>query len=111
MVYENRMLRKIFGSNRDEITGEWMTLHNEELCDVFSSLEGAWGGKHVSPIEDRICAYSVSVERSEGRRPFRRHRHRWEGNIKVGLQQLGRRSINWIDLPRDRDSCRALMNA
>jgi hypothetical protein len=39
-VYENRVLRKIFGSKRDEVTGEWMTLHNEELCDVYSSLVG-----------------------------------------------------------------------
>jgi hypothetical protein len=111
MVCGNRIPRKILRSKRDEITGEWMTLHNEELCDVCSSLEGGWGGEHVSHIEDRICAYSVSVERSERRRPFGRLRHRWEGNIKVDLQQLGRRGMNWIDLPRDRDSFRALMNA
>jgi hypothetical protein len=36
-VFENRMLRKIFGPKRDEVMGEWIKLHNEELCDLYSS--------------------------------------------------------------------------
>jgi hypothetical protein len=40
MVYENRVLRKILRSKRNEVTGEWMTIHNEEPWDVYSSLEG-----------------------------------------------------------------------
>jgi hypothetical protein len=36
-VFENRVLRKIFGPNRDEVTGEWRKLHNEEVHDLYSS--------------------------------------------------------------------------
>jgi hypothetical protein len=36
-VFENRVLRRIFGPERDEVTGEWRKLHNEELCDLYSS--------------------------------------------------------------------------
>jgi hypothetical protein len=36
-VFENRMLRRIFGPKKDEVTGEWRKLHNEELCDLYSS--------------------------------------------------------------------------
>jgi hypothetical protein len=35
-VFENRVLRRIFGPKRDEVTGEWRKLHNEELCDLYS---------------------------------------------------------------------------
>ena len=37
MVFENRVLRRIFGPKRDEVTGEWRTLHNEELNDLYCS--------------------------------------------------------------------------
>jgi len=36
-VFENRVLKEIFGPKRDEVTGEWRRLHNEELCDLYSS--------------------------------------------------------------------------
>jgi hypothetical protein len=42
-VYENRMQRKMHGSKRDEVTGKWVTLHDDELCGVYASLCGGEG--------------------------------------------------------------------
>ena len=41
-VLENRVLRRIFGSKRDDVTGEWRKLHNEELNDLYSSPNIVW---------------------------------------------------------------------
>jgi len=41
-VFENRVLKRIFGPKRDEVTGEWRKLHNEELNDLYSSLSIVW---------------------------------------------------------------------
>jgi hypothetical protein len=75
-VFENRVLRKIFGPKRDEVTEEWRRLHNEELNDLYSSSNiirvmksriMRWAG-HVARMGDRRGAYRVLVGRSEGRR-------------------------------------------
>ena len=86
----NRVLRRISGPNRDEVTGEWRKLHNEELNDLYSSpnivrvikskrmrLAG-----HVVHMGDRRSIYRVLVANPEGKRPLGRNRHRWEDNIK-----------------------------
>jgi hypothetical protein len=41
-VFENRVMRRIFGPKRDEVTGEWRRLHNEELNDLYSSPNIIW---------------------------------------------------------------------
>ena len=55
--------------------------------------------------------YRVLVAKPEAKRPFGRHRCRWEDNIKMDLQEVGCAGMDWIDLAHDRDRCRALVNA
>ena len=84
------MLRRIFGPKRDRVTGEWMKLHNEELCDLYSSPNIFWVIKrrrmrwagHVACMWERIGVYKVLVGKPEGKRPLGRPRHRWDDNIK-----------------------------
>jgi hypothetical protein len=87
-VFENRVLRRIFGPKRDEVTGEWRRLHNEELNDLYSSpnIIGViksrrlrWAD-HVARMGVGRCAYRILVGRPEGRRPRERPRPRWEDN-------------------------------
>jgi hypothetical protein len=95
-MFENRMLRKIFGPKRNEITGEWRKLHNEELNDLncspntvrVISREMRWEG-HVACIGDRRGAYGVLVEKPEGKTPLGGRRRRWECNIKMDVQEVG----------------------
>jgi len=76
MVFENRVLRKIFGSKGDKVTGEWKELHNEELNDQYSShnivlaikLRMRWAG-HVAHTGERRGVYRVLVGKPEGKRP------------------------------------------
>ena len=60
---------------------------------------------------ERRGVYRISVRKPEGKRPLGRPRCRWENNIKMGLQEVGCGGMNWIDLAKDRDRWRALVNA
>ncbi|KAJ4431642.1 hypothetical protein ANN_20241 [Periplaneta americana] len=90
-VFENKVLRKIFGAKRDEVTGEWRKLHNTELHALYSSPDIIrkiksrrlrWAG-HVARMGESRNAYRVLVGRPEGKRPLGRPRRRWEDNIKM----------------------------
>jgi hypothetical protein len=120
-VFENRVLRRIFGSKRDEVTGEWRKLHKEELRDLYSSpsiirimksRRMMWAG-HVARMGEKINAYRLLVGKPEGKRPLGRPRHtrRWVDNIKMDLLEIGWGSVDWIGLAQDRDKWRALVNA
>jgi hypothetical protein len=96
-VFENRVLRRIFGHKRDEATGEWRRLRNEELNDLYSSPNiireiksrgMRWTG-HVARTREKRGAYRILVGRPEGTRPAGRPRHRREDNIKMDLQEVG----------------------
>jgi len=96
-VFENRMLRSIFGSKRDELTGEWRKLHNKELNDLYCSPNivrviksriKRWAG-HVAHMGARRSVYRILVWKPEGKRPLGRPRRRWEDNIKMDLQAVG----------------------
>jgi hypothetical protein len=96
-VFENRVLKRIFGPKRDEVIAEWRRLHNEELNDLYSSpniirviksRRMRWAG-YVAHMGVRRGAYRILVGRPEGRRPLGRPRRRWEDNIKMYLQKLG----------------------
>jgi hypothetical protein len=96
-VFENRVLRRVFGPKRDEVTGEWRKLHNEELNDLYSlpsivrvvkSRRMRLAGHVARMGEDRVM-HRVLVGKPEGKRPVGRLSRRWEGNIKMGLQEVG----------------------
>jgi hypothetical protein len=95
-VCENRVLRKIFGPKRDEVTGECRKLHNEELHDLYSS-PGEMGGACGTNGEKRN-AYRLLVGKSEGKRPLGRPRRRWVDNIRMDLGDVGWDDVDWIDL-------------
>jgi len=110
-VFENRVLRRIFGPSRDKVTGEWRKLHNEELNDPYSSpnivrvvksRRMRWAG-HAAKMGDRRGIYRVLMGKPEGKRPLGRPRHRWEDNIKTNLQEVGCGGMDWIVLAQDRD--------
>jgi hypothetical protein len=98
-VLENRVLRRILGPKRNEMTGGWRKLHNEELHGLYSSpsifrvikaRRMRWAGHVVRG------AYNILVGRPEGRRPLGRHRRRWEGNIKMNRKETGFWDVDWI---------------
>jgi len=92
-VFENRVLRRIFGPKRDEVTGEWRKLNTEKLNDLYCSFNTfrviksrrmRWTG-HVARMGDRSGVYSVLVGKPERKRSLGRPRLRWEYNIKMDL--------------------------
>jgi hypothetical protein len=118
-VYENRELRRIFGTKRDEITAECRKLYNEELNDLYSSLNIVrviksrtvrWAG-HVAHMGEGRGAFRDLVGKPEGTRPLGRLRHTWEFNIKKDLQVVRCRGMDWIDLAHHRVRWWPLVNA
>jgi hypothetical protein len=118
-VFQNRVLRNIFGPKRDEVTGEWRKLRNEELHDLYSlssiigimkSRRMRWAG-HVTRMGEKRNAYRSLVGKPEGRMPLGRPRHRWVDNIRMDLVELGWGDVEWIGLAQDRDRWRALVNS
>jgi len=86
-VFENRVLRRIFGPKKDDVTGELRELHKEELNDLYSRRM-RWA-MHVARMGEIIVLYRVLVGIPEGKRPLGRRRRRWEDNIKMDLQEVG----------------------
>jgi hypothetical protein len=96
-VFENRVLRRIFGPTRGEVTGEWRKLHNGELHNLYSSPDiigqikssrMRWAG-HVARMREGRSVYRVLVGKTEGKRPLKRSRRRWEDGIKMDLREVG----------------------
>jgi hypothetical protein len=118
-VSENRVLRRIFGPKRDEVTGEWMKLHNEELHNLYSSPDIIRQVKsrrirlagHVARMGEERKVYKVLVGKSEGKRPLGRPRRRWEDGIRMDLREIGLEGVYWIRLAQDRDRWRAVVSA
>ena len=89
--------KTIFGTKRDEITGEWRKLHNAELHALYFSASTIRNLKsrrlrllgHVAHMDQYRNAYRVLVEKSEGKKPLRRPRHRWGVNIEMDLREVG----------------------
>jgi len=118
-VFENMVLRRMFGTRRDEVTGEWRRLHNEELNDLYSSLKIVrviklrrmrWAG-HVARMGEERGVYRVLVGKPEGKRQLGRPRRRWVDNIRMDLQEVGCGYMDWIGLAQDRDRWRTLVTA
>jgi hypothetical protein len=113
------VLRRIFGPERDEVTGEWRKLHNEELRDLYSSpsiirmiksRRMRWAG-YVARMGAKRNAYRLLLGKPEGKRPLGSPRHRWVGNIRIDLGEVGWSNVDWIDLAQDRNRWRALVNS
>jgi hypothetical protein len=113
-----RVLRRIFGRKRDEVTGGRRKLHDEELHGSYSSpsivrvikpRRMRWAG-HVARMGEVRGAYNILVGRSDGRRSLGRPRPRWEDNIKMDLWEIGFGDVDWIYWAQDRDRWRAFVN-
>jgi hypothetical protein len=107
-VFENRVLRKIFGPKRDEVTREWRRLHNTELYGLYSSPNiksgiMRWAGHVARMVGEVHTGFWWGNLRA---RPTRR----WE-DIKMDLQEVGWGGMEWVDVAQDRDRWRAFVNA
>jgi hypothetical protein len=116
-VFKNRVLRRIFGPQREE-DGSWRKLHNDELHSLYSSpnivrviksRRMGWT-RHVARMEEGRGVYRVLVGRPEGKRPLGRPRRKWEDNIKLDLREIGIDGANWIQLAQDRVQWRSCVN-
>jgi hypothetical protein len=101
-VSENRVLRRIFGQERDGVKGGWRKLHNEDLHNLYSSpsinriiksRRMRWAG-HVARMGEKRNVYSLLVGKPEGKRPLGRPRRRWMDNIKMDFLEKG---LNVVD--------------
>jgi hypothetical protein len=108
-VFENRVLRRIFEPKRDEMTGEWRKLHNEELHDLYSSpsiiriikfRRIRWAG-YVARMGEKWNAYRLLVGKPAGRRPLGRPRLRWVDNIRMDLGEVGWGDVDRIGLSQE----------
>jgi hypothetical protein len=108
-VFENRVLRTIFGPKREE-DGSWRLLHNDELHSLYSSPSIVrvirsrtmrWAG-HMSRMGEGRGVYRVLVGEPERKRPLGIPRHRWEDNINLYLREMGIDGSSWILLAQDR---------
>ena len=106
----HRVLRRVFGSKRDEVTGEWRKLHKEELRDLYplpnivrvvKSRRMGWAG-HVARMREGRVLHRVLVGKPEGKRQLGKPRRRWEDNIKMVLREVGGVG-DWMELAQDRD--------
>jgi hypothetical protein len=93
-VFENKVLRTIFGPKKNEIVGGWRKQHNEELHNLYSSpsiiriiksRRIKWAG-HVARMGEKRNAYRILVGKPEGKRPLLRSSHMWVDNIKMDLR-------------------------
>jgi hypothetical protein len=118
-VFENRVLKRIFGPKRYEVTGEWRKLHNKELHDLYSSpsiiriiksRRMKWEG-YVARKGEKRNAYRLLVKKPEGKRPLGRPRRRWVANIRMDLGEVGWGDVDWIGLDKDRNRWRAVVNS
>jgi hypothetical protein len=118
-MFGNRVLRRIFGPKREEVTGGWRKLHSGELHNLYSSPDiirqiksrrMRWAG-HMARMREGRNVYRVLVGKPKGKRQFERPRRRWEDGIKMDLRDIGWWGVEWIHPAQDRNLWRALMNA
>jgi len=116
-MFEDGVLRRIFGPKREKVTGGWRKLCIEELHDLFCTpiISGGirsrklrWVG-HVAPMEV-MRMHTKLVRKLEGKRPVEKPRCKWEDNIKVDLKEMGSEDVDWMHLAQDRDKWWASVN-
>jgi hypothetical protein len=118
-VFENRVLKRIFGSKRDGVTGGWRKLYNEEFHNLYSSpsiiriiklRRMRWAG-HVAQMGEKRNVYRLLVRKTEEKRPLGRPRRRWINNIKMDLLEIRIIVVDWIGLAQDRYRWRDLVTS
>jgi hypothetical protein len=114
-VFEHRVLKRIFGQKRNEVTGEWRKLHDilyssPNIIRQIKSRRMRWAG-HVAHMGEERNVYRVLMGKPEGKRPLERPRRRWEYGIRVDLREIGLGGVDWIRLSQDRDRWRAVVSA
>jgi hypothetical protein len=106
MVFENRVLWRISGPKRDEVTGEWRKVHHEELRDLYSSpsiiriiksRRMRWASQ-VARMGEKRNACRLLVGKPQGNRPLGRPRRKWVVNIRMDLGEVGWGDVDWIGL-------------
>ena len=105
-VFENMVLRRIFGPRRDEVTGD----SSPNIVRMIKSRRMRWVG-HVARMGEERGTYRVLVGKPEGKRPLGRPKRRWVDNIRMDLQEVRCGYVDWIGLAPDRDRWRTLVNA
>jgi hypothetical protein len=117
-VFENRVLRRMFGPKR-EVYESWRKLRNDELHSLYYSANIVrvikarrlrWAG-HMARMEEGRGVYRVLVGKTEIKRPLGRPRRRWEDDIKLDLMEIVIDGVNWIRLDQNRIQWRAFVNA
>jgi hypothetical protein len=115
-VFENRVPRRTFGLKRDELTGEWKKLHNEELYILYSSpniirqkksRRMRWAG-HVARMGEERKLYKVLVGKPEEKGPLVTPRRRWENGIRMDLREIVWEDVEWVQLDQDSGQWRAV---
>jgi hypothetical protein len=118
-VFENRVLRRIFGPKRVGMMEGWIKLHNKELHNLYSlqsiigiikSRRVRWEG-YVAQMEEKRNVYRLLVGKPEGKRPLGRPRRKWIDNIQMGLLEIGVSAVDWFSLAQDRYRWSAFVNA
>jgi hypothetical protein len=112
------VLRRIFGPKKEEVTERWRRLHNEELhklCTLPNIIRviKSWrmrGAGHLARMGEMRNAYKMVVENSEGKRPLKRPRCRWEDNIRMDITEVGWEGVDWMQLAQERGHLRAVVN-
>jgi hypothetical protein len=113
------VLRRMFGPKRDEVTGEWRKLHNEELYNMYTSPDiirqvklrrVRWAG-YVACMGEERKVYKVLVGKPKGKRPLERPRRSWEYGFRINMREIGLGGVDWIRLAQDRDRWRAVVSA
>jgi hypothetical protein len=116
-VFENSVLRRIFGPKRNEVTGDWRKLHNEELHNLYSSpniirmMKSRWvrWTGYVARMGEKNNPHRILVK-PKGKRPLGRPRRKWLDSIKIDLREIGWDGMDWLELVQNRDQWRALVN-
>jgi hypothetical protein len=118
-VFENRVLKRIFGPKGDDVTGEWRKLHIEELHNLYSfpdiirQVKSRWmkGTRHVARMGEERKVYKAFVGKPVRMRPLGRPRRRWEEGIGMIHREISWKDVDLIRLAQDRDRWQAVVNA
>jgi hypothetical protein len=108
---ENRVLRRIFGPEREEVAGGWRSVHNGELHNLYCSLNIIRVVKsrrmrlagHETRMGGMRNACNILVGKPDGKRRLGKPRGRWEDNITIGRREIVWEGVDWMHLAQDRD--------